>query len=215
MTLPPHVATADEAIPALDNDRCAGPDMHAVQPIDVMLAALHQLEHDDYLDCWLTFLTSIGGTAYAEYDRAGEVRLSVGLPCDSQMRHRSRWAYFLAQDLDRREGRRGDLIYRQTKAGWLIDMRSRDPRATTSAIREYVHAGGRILISPNGTVEEGSLPRQLTDGSAEEADRCLRASRNYLGIRKQFRADQQIRRAEQMLGKKTPNGWWVVEADRG
>lgn len=219
MRFPPNVATADEEIPAIDNTDCwAGPDLHSAQASDAMLLKLSEFDDDEvgYVDCWLELLGSVGGTAHAEYSAEGDVRLSVGVPCDTQMRHRWRWTHILAHDLDRLDGRRSLLLRRLRRSGWVIDMRPREAQATTIAMRNFIRAGGRILVTPEGHIEEGGgVPRALYDGSPQDVNECLLAGRAYLDVRKHFRADSQIRRAAKMLGHKTANGWWVLEAARG
>lgn len=88
--------------------------------------------------------------------------------------------------------------------------------ATTSiAIRDFIHSGGRILVSPEGELTEGAgVPWPFISGSDEEAAECLRAGRAYFGVRDLPGGDHWIRRTARILGRRTINGWTVLEARR-
>jgi hypothetical protein len=83
--------------------------------------------------------------------------------------------------------------------------------STTKAIRDFIRAGGRILITPYGELTEaGGLPRAFTHGSAAEADEYLRAGRAYLVARATHGGDARIIRAVRRLGRRTENGWLAL-----
>ena len=86
--------------------------MQSTMPINQMIDALHELDHDPskYLQLWLALLSSIGGSAHARHGRDGQLHVIFGLPCDAQMRHRSRWGHFLWEDLKRVDGRYDALV---------------------------------------------------------------------------------------------------------
>lgn len=216
-TLPLHIATDDEAIPPIGERPWDGPDMQAAAPIGQMLDWLRQLDDDDvgYVALWRNLVSSIGCSILVSYERDGEQGLMVGTPCDAQTRHRSRWMYFLLEDLDRIESRRDLLTSQIIRAGYKCDKRQRNPRQTTRALRDFVRTGGRILITPEGHLEEGAgVPAAMLTGTEAEAAECARASRAYFDVRARFNADRQIKRAVRMLGTPTPNGWIVLEASR-
>ncbi len=212
--LPPHVAKDGEQIPPLGERPWDGPDMRVAMSIDDMLAELAAIDDDIvYADHWRHLVTSLGCTPMVNIEKDGVLSLTVLFPCDVQVRHRSRWVHFLAGDLDRVQGRRAALLELLRRAGFACDHRPVDPRATTVAMRDFLLAEGRILVAPDGRVTEGGgAPSAFLHGNAEEYDACAKAARAYFDVRKRYRADRQIRRAAGMFGKRTDNGWLVLEA---
>ena len=213
--LPPHVATAEEPMGAPWGDRSDGPDMRHVQPIDAMLESLREYDDDDvgYVELWRRHAASAGLGLSLHYARDGERHLWIGSACDAQMRHRSRWLHFLVQDLDQVEDRRRILMEALRRDRLCLDERPVDPRATTIAVRDFLLNDGRILITPEGDVTEGGgVPRPFLNGTEDEAAECMRAGRAYFSMRKHLRSDRQIKRIVKTLGRKTDNGWWVLEA---
>lgn len=212
--LPIHVATADEPIEELRDRRWDGPDMRRVMPIEMMLGALHQTaDAAVYLALWRTFVNSVGGWIGLTISREGDEELSLGSPCDAQIRHRSRWLHFLSDDLNSDPERRDLLISTLIAAGRYADNRAADIRATTRAIRDFIRTQGRIVIDPEGKLTEGAgMPRLFTHGSEAEAAECVRASRFYFAVRRRWRSDRHTKRAVRMLGTRTSNGWLVLEA---
>ncbi len=84
---------------------------------------------------------------------------------------------------------------------------------TSTAIRGFIRAGGRILVTPAGELAEGGgVPWPFISGSEEEAAECLRAGRAYFSDRERPGADKRISRAVRILGRRTANGWLVLEA---
>ncbi len=215
--LPPHVATAEEPIESYSGDRRDGPDMRLAMPIETMLANLRELTDDDvgYIDLWRQYLKSVGLSLHLQIDKEGERHLQIGSPADPQIRHRWRWMHFLVRDLDEVEDRRPLLIKLMQREGVCWDQRPVNRRAVTAAMRDFLRSEGRILVTPDGRVEEGAgIPSALLGGTDDEAAACLNANHAFFDVRHRFKADPQIKRAVQMLGHKTNNGWWVLEAAR-
>jgi hypothetical protein len=212
--LPTHVATADEPIEELCDRAWDGPDMRCAMPIEIMLGALNQTaDAVAYHALWRTFVKSVGGFIGLTISRDGEEELGLGRPCDAQIRHRSRWLHLLSDDLNRDPERRELLISTLISSGRCVDNRPGDIRATTRAIRAFIGTQGRILIDPEGNLSEGGgVPRLFTDGSESEAEACVRASRAYFAVRRRWRSERHIKRAVRMLGRRTGNGWLVLEA---
>lgn len=213
--LPPHVATAEEPMGAPWGDRSDGPDMRHVQPIDAMPESLRKYDDDDvgYVELWRRHAASAGLGLSFHYTRDGERHLWIGSACDAQIRHRSRWLHFLIRDLDKVADRRRILMKALRRDRLCLDERPVDPRATTIAIRDFLLNDGRILITPEGDITEGGgVPRSFLNGNEDEAAECMRASRAYFSMRKHLRSDRQIKRVVRILGRKTDNGWWVLEA---
>lgn len=212
--LPLHAATYDEPIPALGEGPWRGPDMNEAAPIEQMPGWLREHDDDDvrYLTQWRYLIASIGCSVLVSHERDGEIHLMHGSPCDAQTRHRTRLMCFLIRDLDRVETRR-DLLMRQlVQKGPRCDARRIDPRATTAAVRNFIKTGGRILLTPDGYLDEGDgVPQQFLNGTAEEGAEYMRAGRAYLDVRKRLRSEAQITRAVRMLGKRTENGWIILE----
>jgi len=184
--------------------------MAVAVPIEQMIEWLRQLDEDDvgYLALWRNLVASIGCSVLVCHERDGEVGLMHGSPCDTQIRHRSRWMYFLIKDLDRIETRR-DLLMRQlVQAGPRCDKRPRNTRAVTSAIRDFIVAGGRLLLTPKGHLEDSVVFRDFSDVRADQHNRAFAA---YDEVRRRFQSDHQIKRAVRMLGTPTENGWIVLE----
>jgi hypothetical protein len=217
--LPPHVATADEPIPALRGYEFDGPDLQLATPIVEILTDLTRFRDDQdvvgYVDRFREHLSALGIDASIMIARDGTERLMVGGRCDAQIRHRSRWQHFLFEDLDRDEECRTYLKQCLLREGRFADNRLPNPRLTTTAIRDFIRTEGRILIDPSGHLTEGAgVPRMYLNGTAEQAAECVRASRVYFETRRRWRSDRQIKRAVRMLGKRTANGWMVLEAAR-
>lgn len=213
--LPLHVATADEPIPPpserpLRNE----PDMRLVTPLETMLAELAHAADDDveFVALFTVFVAEVGCSLLAHYARDGELGLTMGSPVDPQVRHRSRWMHYLVDRLDAVESRR-DLLLRLLVADGLVwDERPANPRETTRAVRDWLRAGGRLLLTPEGHLEEGNgVPQALIDGPPDAAAECRRAGRAYFEARHRWRADRQIKRVVRALGARTENGWTVLE----
>lgn len=215
--LPLHVATIDEPINELRDHPSDGPDMRCALPIEMMLGALHRAnDASAYLVMWRTFVKSVGGWVGLTITPEGEEEMEIGSPCDAQLRHRSRWLHFLSEDLNSDPERRDLLVSTLIASGQYADNRPADMRATTRAIRDFIRTQGRILIDPKGNLTEGAgVPRIFTHGSDTEAADYVRASRFYSAVRRRWRSDHHIRRAVQILGKRTANGWLVLEASHG
>jgi len=214
MTLPVHCATDDEPIPALDTDRYNGPDMRRAQSIADMLIDLRKVSDDEheYVERWREMLKSVGGSASVNIDKEGVRHLTIGTPCDFQMRHRSRWIHYLVRDLDGMEGRRDHLKRRLISEGHYSDNRPVDPRRTTRAVRGFLQIQGRILLDPQGRLMEGGgLPQGMQSEDYETSSEAMRAAFFYLETLRRFRSDRQIRRTVEMLGRRTENGWIVLE----
>lgn len=214
--LPPHVATIDEPISELRDRPSDGPDMRCALPIEMMLGALHGAnDAAAYLILWRTFVKSVGGWVGLTITREGEEELGIGSPCDAQLRDRSRWLHFLSEDLNSDPERRDLLISTLIASGQYADNRPADMRATTRAIRDFLRTQGRILIDPKGNLTEGAgVPRIFSHGSDAEAADYVQASRFYSAVRRRWRSDRHIRRAVQILGKRTANGWLVLEGSQ-
>ena len=214
--LPPHIATADEPIPALSlhPNECDLPDMRAAVPIEQMVEWLHVLDDDavGYLALWRNLIASVGNSLSLIIDHNGVCRLCLGGPVDPQMRHRSRWTHFLIEDLDRQEERRDLLVQQLYDEGRYSDNRPTDPAATTRAVRDFLRCGGRILIDPQGRLGTGGrIPEAYLTGTEQEAAECLRASRAYFEACRRWHSAPQIKRAVRMLGASTNNGWHVLK----
>jgi hypothetical protein len=85
--------------------------------------------------------------------------------------------------------------------------------ASIKAMRDFLRTGGRILVTPDGElVEGGGLPRSFTHGTQEEAAECIRAARAYFAARSRSGANDRIKRIVRIVGRRTGNGWLVLEA---
>jgi hypothetical protein len=215
--LPPYVATADEPVPIPYHDQSDGPDLRIALPLSEILEDLHRFTTDEdvvgYVDRFREHLAALGVCTSIMIDRDGAQHLTVGGACDAQIRHRSRYTHFLFEDLDRERDRRLYLIKRLLDEGRFADNRAPNPRLTTVAIRDFLQVDGRILMDPAGKLTEGGgIPRAFSHGTPDEAAECERASKAYFAMRRRWRSDRQIKRAVRILGKRTPNGWLVLEA---
>lgn len=215
--LPLHVAAEDEPIPALHGHRSEGLDMRLAPPIASMLDDLDRFADDEdvvgYIALFREQLGAIGVDLSVVIEADGTPCLMVGSRCDSQVRHRSRWIFFLFEHFDRDEERRSYLMRQLRREGRYVDERPSDPQRTTAAIRGFLQFDGRILLDPNGNLTEGGgLPRALLTENPDGATACRRAHRAYFDARRRWQADHQIARAVRMLGQRTDNGWIVLEA---
>jgi hypothetical protein len=189
--------------------------MRTVTPIEIMLAELANIADDDtaFVAQFRAYIREIGCTLMAHYGRDGDLTISLGSPVDVQVRHRSRWSYYLFDRLDAVEGRRDLLLSMLIAERVCWDDRPARPRDTTVAIRGFLNAGGRILISPCGRLEENGCAAALSLVDPR-ADECAAAAFRYLDVRRRFRADRQIRRAVRLFGR-VQNGWHVLEKAHG
>jgi hypothetical protein len=95
------------------------------------------------------------------------------------------------------------------------DQSTSTSRRISAAVRDFIRAGGRILVTPTGELTEGGgVPRAFANGSEAEAEECVRACRAYFDVHDLPGADQRISRAVHMLGRRTDNGWLVLDARR-
>jgi hypothetical protein len=211
--LPPHVATADEPIEDMGERPWDGPDVRDARSIEQMLHDLRTLDYDElgYLQHWLVQLKSIGGSASACYERDGSLHLMVGMPCDQQMRHRSRWSYFLAKDLRRLEGRGDAMLKLLVMLGRYDDQRPAGIRETMNALRDFLAAGFRVFITPEGKIDEsGSMPREWVDAERSRQMEIERAGRAFTRLRHRPCAQKYVRRAIRMLGDRREASGFIV-----
>jgi len=216
MALPLHVATYNEPIPELCGSGLNGPDMRAVKPIADMLSELEEFELDEvcYIDLLLRFLKAIGCDVSANYARNGSLKLCSSMMCDAQMRHRSRWVHFLFRDMDRDPARREFLKDFLVQKGRSTDYRPANPAQTTRAVRNFLKAGMRIMIDPNGQlVEGGNVFRRHEDVSDEKYAQRQQWVRVYFDTRRRWRTNDHLKRAVTMLGTPTSNGWIVLRGE--
>lgn len=212
--LPLHVAVIGEMIPERGNRPWDGPDMREATPIETMLEMLAPFAENEvsYLALWRQLVSSVGCSVLAHRDRNGEIGLMLGGPCDVQMRHRSRWMRFLLEHLDGIEGRRDALMRQLDHARHVVDERPRRPREATRAIRGFLRVGGRLMIRPDGRLEEGGDMSPYFHGTDDEAEAFRAANHGYFSMRHRLNADAHIRRVVRALGRRTDNGWMVLEA---
>lgn len=203
-----HIAQVDEPIPAPNGRRMRSPDMRGVAPVEQMTTWLDAVADDDvaYVQLWRGLVASIGCTIDVHYHRDGEVSLMMGSPVDIQCRHRSRWMQALLDHLDAIEGRRDALNYDLRRAHRVIDERPSRPRETTVSVRDFLRVGGRIMIRPDGQIDDGGASAAFRiDAPVSTADAVAR----YYEVRRRFNTDGHLRRIVQRLG--TPvNGWTVL-----
>lgn len=125
--LPAHVATDDEAIPAPGARPWDGSDMREVASIDEMLCKLKVFADDEddvgYVELFRQFVAEISVSLFVRIDRDGQRELMIGSPVDIQVRHRSRWMYFLLSDLELVETRRQALMHALLRDRCVSDNR--------------------------------------------------------------------------------------------
>lgn len=138
--------------------------------------------------------------------------LCSSMMCDAQMRHRSRWAHFLFEDMDRDPARREFLTNFLVQNGRYADNRPADVRRTTIAVRNFLKAGMRIMVDPNGELSEGGdVLKQAGESSDEQNAQRLQWIRVYFDTRRRWKTSAHIKRAVNMLGRPTADGWMVLE----
>lgn len=221
--LPPHIATEDEPIPARGDRPWDGPDVRKAMPIPDMLSALGAAAFaglPSYIRLWRYFAHTVGGSVGLMRTRDGEESLLIGSCVDAQLRHRSRWLHFLTEDLFAREGARDALEADIRRSPYLVDERPRDPRTVTAALRGLLDVGGRVLLTPDGEIEEGFSAevgrRWRADADERDWQEFLAAGRAYFQARATLNSDEHIVRAVRMLGTRHSNGWHSLRrpADR-
>ena len=84
----------------------------------------------------------------------------------------------------------------------------------SSVIRNFLAAGGRILIAPNGQAET-SIDGAAILGGDIPAELAVKRHRACAAFLRRYREDEGNRlaiRAARMLGSRTANGWQVLAA---
>ena len=93
----------------------------------------------------------------------------------------------------------GDFLERR---GHCTDNRPRDMRETTAALRDFVVAGFRVFIWPDGRIgTSGGMPKEWVHAGRERANEIEQAARRFGRVRRRWRNGLQIKRAIRMLGK--------------
>ena len=208
-----HIALHDEPIPAPRSSHFTGPDMRNVAPIGQMFEWLDAVAEDEalYIKLWLNLVASVGCTIAAHYQRDGDASLNLGGPVDVQTRHRSLWVNALVEHLDDIDGRRDALMRTLCFSRRVIDERPIRRNETTTAVRGFLRAGGRIMIRPDGGIEEGGASGALSLDDPEASEIAEAASR-YFSARRRLQTDNHLRRIVRMFG--TPVNGWIVLAER-
>ena len=185
--------------------------MYKAKPIEVMLGQLARADKpSSYLSLWMHFVRSVGGWVCLTISGDGEEELGFGLPCDSQLRHRSRWMHYLWEDLRQNPEAHELLVITKMQKWEYTDNRPADPRETTQALRRLLDAGGVLLVDPEGALTlRNSIPRDIAFDD-NRMNELLQASRNYLSVSRRWRSHCHIKRAVRMLGHRTSNGWMVL-----
>lgn len=214
VSLPHHIARADEPIPPLGAETATHVDMSGAAPIADMLAHLATFATDElgYALLWIELTASIGCDLQVHVDRDGARHLRVGVRDDAQIRHRWRWVHFLIRDLDGAPERRAVLLFLLTKQGAVADERPTKPRETTQAVRGFISGGGRIMLTPDGQIVCGADNALLLAPGVPGREHRTSAFREFAEVRRRYRADGQIARVVKTLGRATTNGWRVLEA---
>lgn len=193
-----------------------GPDMRAVPPVEQHVDWLDAVANDPaaYAALFIGVVRSIGDISVM-VARDGTQSVVFGRAFDDQEQQRTAHLAVLGEHM-LKSGHRSALISRIWDVGTVLDQRPHLPGLTTECIRDFLTTGGRLLITPDGRVEEGGeFPRALINGTDAEIAECRRASRNYYINSNRGGARAQILRTIQMCGRQTSNGWFVMEIARG
>lgn len=79
-------------------------------------------------------------------------------------------------------------------------------------LRDFLAHDGRLLIEPSGRlVEAGTLPRWWNLPDCPQRSRALQAHRAFYAMQSDRSAGARFKRAARLLGRKTGNGWRVLE----
>jgi hypothetical protein len=173
-----------------------------------------QIDPAAYPAEWDEEIRDVAGFASVNYPKVGARYLGVGQPCDKQMQERRRRVDALCEHMRAVDGRYECVCDYLERLGNCTDNRPRDMRETTTALREFVSAGFRVFLRPDGRLDESrGLPREWLEASAERAEQILSAARRYAKAKRRHRNQPQIGRAVRMLGKLGSNGFIVLQRE--
>jgi hypothetical protein len=191
------------------------PDLRSGRTLDDALAHLGAIAATDpksYPEEWFEEIRDVGAYTSANYPKEGARHLYVGQTCDEQMDERRRRSDALTKHMHAIEGmydRVGDFLERH---GHCTDNRPRDMRETTAAVRDFVMAGFRVFLHPDGKLgSSGSLPNEWFRAGPERAAEIEDAARRYGRASRRFHNISQIKRAIRLLGTVESNGFTVLQ----
>jgi hypothetical protein len=191
------------------------PDLRSGRTLEDALAHLNgiaALDPDSYPREWHEEIMDVGGSASANYPKDGPRHLYVGQPCDAQEDERRRRVDALVDHMHSLEGmyeRIGDFLERR---GHYTDDRPRDAHNTTIALRNFVNAGFRVFVHPDGQLgTSGGMPAEWVNAGAERAHEIEQAAIRFSRTRRRWRNEAQIRRAIRMLGFRADNGFVILQ----
>lgn len=207
------VAATPDAPPV---ERLRGPDLRDLPPLEQQIDWLNAIAHDGcgYAALWISIVQSIGDVSLL-ITRNGEREMVLGRACDSQERERASRLEKLSDHLDQ-SSHLAALIDALWEKGRVSDNRPHLPGLTTECIRDFLSTGARVLVDPEGRLlEGGEVPRAFINGTPHDVAEWDRAARNYYVNLPRKGARTQIARAARLLGRRTNNGWIVLEKARG
>ncbi|MDR6789553.1 hypothetical protein J2Y58_002926 [Sphingomonas sp. BE138] len=212
------IADGNEPIPPLGDRPWDGPDLRDALPVADMLewlAAAAAADLSSYVRVWRYFAHSAGGNVGFLLEQGKAPQLVIGCPVDAQRRHRLLWLHHLTEDLFARDGGREALEDAIRHSPYAHVERPRDPGTMTKVMRAFLRAGGRILVDPEGEIEEGfgneATRRFSADTDPADWNELSTAGRAYFRARSVLDCDDHIIRAVTMLGRRYSNGWYALE----
>ncbi|MGN6377150.1 MAG: hypothetical protein ACTHMG_16565, partial [Sphingomonas sp.] len=149
----------------------------------------------------------------AQISKTGERSILVGQPCDSQEEERRRRVDALTKHMLALDGMRAQLQRFLEQRGHYTDDRPSDPAESTAALRDFIMAGYRVFLRPDGRLGTSTdVPLEWLDAEQARAEQIEGAARRFARVRRRWRNQAQIKRAVSMLGTASSNGFIVLEA---
>lgn len=160
---------------------------------------------------WVAEVRDIGCSVSANYPKDGPRHLYTGFPCDGQMDERKERMEALNDHMHAIDGMYERVADFMERRGHYTDNRAKDTRETTAALRDFLAAGFRVFLHPDGRVgTSGGMPREWVKAPPARAAEIEQAARRFDRARRRHRNEPQIKRAIRMLGTVESNGFIVL-----
>lgn len=144
------------------------------------LSGVAEIGPTSYPEEWCEEIRDVGGTASANFPKDGERHLFVGQICDAQERERQRRVEALCKHMLTIEGMRDRVADFLERRGHYTDDRPRDMRETTAALRDFIDAGYRVFIHPDGRLDtSGGMPKEWVHAGPARAAAIEQAARRF------------------------------------
>lgn len=132
-----------------------GPDLSKAEPIEAVIARLNPLRSAYSVEFWKACKAS-GLHLSVTVTRDGEEQLGMMYPCDSQMDLRKPRGEALTTHMNRSERRHRDVVALVNILGHFAD--NQPYPSVEEAADAFLEAGGRLMVRPDGKLEDALNP---------------------------------------------------------